>query len=89
MQGPTELIAVLEQAPDPVEAVKTLVLAAGGTWVEPEPGIPGIAEIQLAGLVGIGPSLPAAVDDWLLQAQSAAEAHLPRSARHLRASFGP
>jgi len=67
----TEIAAVLAQvqnAPDPVAAVKRLVLAHGGHWCDPE-NTKGLFEIQLMGLVGLGPSVAAAVDDWLMQAK--------------------
>ncbi|KGK99827.1 hypothetical protein [Thalassobacter sp. 16PALIMAR09] len=66
-----EIAAVLAQvqnAPDPVAAVKRLVLAHSGHWCEPE-NAHGLFEVQLMGLAGIGPSVAAAVDDWLLQAK--------------------
>ena len=67
----TEIAAVLAQvqnAPDPVAAVKRLVLAYDGLWCGPE-NAKGLFEIQLMGLAGIGPSVAAAVDDWLMQAK--------------------
>ena len=67
----TEIAAVLAQvqnAPDPVAAVKQLVLAYDGHWCDPE-NAKGLFEVQLMGLVGLGPSVAAAVDDWLLQAK--------------------
>ncbi len=65
----TEIATVLAQvqnAPDPVAAVKRLVLAHGGHWCDPE-NAQGLFEVQLMGLTGIGPSVVAAVDDWLMQ----------------------
>ena len=69
----TEIAAILAQiqkSKDPVEAVKRLVLAHGGQWCDPE-NAKGLFEIQLMGLAGIGPSVAAAVDDWLMQAKDA------------------
>jgi hypothetical protein len=74
MTETAELIAQLEQASDPVQTVRDMVLAEGGIWVEPTPGIPGIVEIQLAGVLGIGPSVMAALDDWLMQAKTEGKA---------------
>ncbi|WP_093119078.1 hypothetical protein [Salinihabitans flavidus] len=77
MKNIEQVLAQLEQAADPEQAVKALVLAEGGTWVDPD-GTPGIVEIQLAGLRGIGPSVAAAVDDWMQQART------PHHAEHER-----
>ena len=74
MTETAELVARLEQASDPVQTVREMVLAEGGIWVEPTPDIPGIVEIQLAGVLGIGPSVMAALDDWLMQAKTAGKA---------------
>ena len=67
----TEIAAVLaqiEQSKDPVATIRQLVLAHGGHWCDPE-NAKGLFEIQLMGLAGIGPSVAAAVDDWVLQAK--------------------
>lgn len=69
MKNIEQVLAQLEQAADPEQAIKALVLAEGGTWVDPD-GTLGIVEIQLAGLQGIGPSVAAAVDDWMQQART-------------------
>ena len=60
----------LQQAADPVETMRQLVLAHGGHWCDPE-NTKGLFEIQLMRLAGIGPSVAAAVDDWLMQAKGA------------------
>ncbi|KGK99824.1 hypothetical protein [Thalassobacter sp. 16PALIMAR09] len=62
------ILAQIETSPDPVAAVKRLVLAYDGHWCDPE-NTKGLFEIQLTGLVGLGPSVAAAVDDWLMQAK--------------------
>ena len=80
MAETAELVAQLEQASDPVQTVKEMVLAEGGTWVEPTPDIRGIVEIQLAGVLGIGPSVKAALDDWMMQAQTGRQAVYRQSA---------
>lgn len=64
------ILADVCRAPDPVTVIRDRVLEQGGAWCDPS-ATPGIFEIQLAGLVGIGPSLTAAVDDWLVQANEA------------------
>jgi hypothetical protein len=63
------LLSALESAQDPVETIRSLVLEHGGLWCDPEHAT-GVFEIQLAGLVGIGPSAASAVDDWKLQARA-------------------
>ena len=60
----------LQQAADPVATMRQMVLAHGGHWCDPE-NATGLFEIQLMGLAGIGPSVAAAVDDWLVQAKDA------------------
>ena len=68
-----EIAAVLtqiEQSKDPVATILQLVLAHVGHWCDPE-NTKGLFEIQLMGLAGIGPSVAAAVDDWLMQAKDA------------------
>jgi hypothetical protein len=70
-----EILADLRQASDPVAVIRAHVLAEGGLWLDPAPRSgpdhrPSIVEIHLAGLVGIGPSVGAATDDWVLQAQA-------------------
>jgi hypothetical protein len=69
MSGITQILNQVNQAADPVETIRALVLEQGGHWYDPETSL-GIVEIQLAGLVGIGPSVPSAVDDWILQARA-------------------
>lgn len=66
-----EILADLTRTSDPVACLRDKVLADGGVWSDPE-RLPGIVEIQLAGLVGIGPSVAAAVDDWIVQARARA-----------------
>ena len=74
-----DILSVLKQGADPVQTIKTVVLTEGGVWYDPEVAS-GIVEIQVAGLVGIGPSVETAVDDWIVQAQAAANTELARSA---------
>jgi hypothetical protein len=66
-----DILSELKQGADPVQTIKTVVLTEGGVWYNPEVAS-GIVEIQVAGLVGIGPSVETAVDDWIVQAQAAA-----------------
>jgi len=65
------VLTKLQEAADPVTTMRQLVLAHGGHWYDPE-HTKGLFEIQLMGLVGIGPSVGAAVDDWLIQAKDVA-----------------
>ena len=59
---------------DPVGVIRSWVLAQGGFWPEAEIQS-GLFEIQLAGLIGLGPSVQAAVEDWVYQAK----AHLKKA----------
>ena len=63
------LLSRIDAAAEPTETIRSLVLEHGGLWCDPE-NVTGIFEIQLAGLVGIGPSAASAVDDWTLQARA-------------------
>ncbi len=62
------MLAAVTQASNPVSVIRALVLEQGGAWADPE-NLSGLFEIQLAGLVAIGPTARAAVEDWNLQAQ--------------------
>ena len=62
------ILTQIETSQDPVATVRRLVLAYDGHWCDPE-NAHGLFEVQLMGLAGIGPSVAAAVDDWLLQAK--------------------
>ena len=63
-----DVLTEMAKAADPVNAIRRLVLAHGGTWTDAE-NATGLFEVQLAGVVGIGPSAATAVDDWLQQAK--------------------
>ena len=63
-----DVLAEMAKAADPVDTIRHLVLAQGGTWTDAE-NATGLFDVQLAGLVGIGPSAATAVDDWLQQAK--------------------
>lgn len=65
------ILTQVEQSADPTETIRQQVLAHGGHWCAPE-NAAGLFEIQLMGLAGIGPSVAAAVDDWLMQAKDTA-----------------
>ena len=64
-----DILRALEGASDPVAELRNRVLQENGLWFDPEE-VRGIVEIQLAGLVGVGPSVAAAVDDWVEQAKA-------------------
>ena len=64
------ILADVSRASEPVTVIRDLVVEQGGSWCDPA-ATSGIFEVQLAGLVGIGPSQAAAVDDWILQANEA------------------
>jgi hypothetical protein len=64
------LLSEVTSASNPVEMIRDLVLQTGGFWQEAGEKT-GLFEIQLAGIIGLGPSAEAAVDDWLMQARRA------------------
>jgi hypothetical protein len=64
-----EVLAQLSGPDDPVVVLRSAVLSQGGFWPEQQPGS-GLFEVQLFGVVGIGPSQAAAVDDWVVQAKA-------------------
>jgi len=68
MTARASVLTKLQQATDPVVLMRQLVLAHGGHWCDPE-DVEGLFEVQLMGLAGIGPSVAAAVDDWMIQAK--------------------
>ena len=63
-----DILAEVMHSPEPVDAIRAMVLAHGGSWADPE-NVSGLFEVQLAGLIGIGPSAASAVDDWVYQAK--------------------
>ena len=68
----TDIAQVLSKesaAADPVEILRSAVLSQDGFWPAEQTGV-GIYEVQLFGVVGIGPSQAAAVDDWVVQAKA-------------------
>jgi hypothetical protein len=67
MTGIAQILAKISMASEPVEALRSAVLSQGGFWPDLQTGL-GIFEVQLFGVVGIGPSQSAAVDDWIVQA---------------------
>lgn len=78
METIKDILADLKRTSDPVAVLRNWIVAEGGVWSDPE-RLPGIVEIQLAGLVGIGPSVAAAADDWIVQAKAWAERSRMRS----------
>ena len=70
MNTRASVLTQLQEAADPVAFMRQLVLTHGGHWCDPE-NTKGLFEIQLMGLAGIGPSVGAAVDDWMMQAKDA------------------
>ncbi|WP_044037311.1 hypothetical protein [Octadecabacter arcticus] len=67
MTGIAQILAKISMASEPVEALRSAVLSQGGFWPDLQTGL-GIFEVQLFGVVGIGPSQSAAADDWIVQA---------------------
>jgi len=67
MAGIAQILARISMASEPVEALRSAVLSQGGFWPDLQTGL-GIFEVQLFGVVGIGPSQSAAADDWIVQA---------------------
>ena len=64
-----QILAQVERAEDPLEVLKAQIEEDGGLWLEADLQVRGIVELQLCGLVGIGPTVSAAADDWILQAR--------------------
>lgn len=68
----TDLKQMLDQvsrSAAPADVLRDLVLQHDGFWSDPKE-ISGLFEVQLAGLVGLGPSPAAAADDWIVQARA-------------------
>jgi len=63
-----QVLSKVSAAADPVEILRSAVLSQDGFWPTQQRGA-GIYEVQLFGVVGIGPSLSAAADDWIVQAE--------------------
>ncbi|HEV8035916.1 hypothetical protein [Yoonia sp.] len=63
-----QVLSKVSAAVDPVEILRSAVLSQDGFWPAQQRGA-GIYEVQLFGVVGIGPSLSAAADDWIVQAK--------------------
>jgi hypothetical protein len=64
-----QVLSKLSGAVEPVEVLRSAVLSQNGFWPAQQTGV-GIYEVQLFGVVGIGPSQAAAVDDWVVQANT-------------------
>ena len=63
-----QILSKISGATDPVDVLRAAVLSQDGFWPAQQTGV-GIYEVQLFGVVGIGPSLSAAADDWIVQAK--------------------
>ena len=63
-----QVLSKLSGANDPVDVLRSAVLSQDGFWPAQQTGV-GIYEVQLFGVVGIGPSLSTAADDWIVQAK--------------------
>ena len=59
----------LTSSNDRLTSARKVVLEHGGSWPD-DPPPSGIFEMQLLGLVGIGPSANTAVEDWIAQAET-------------------
>lgn len=69
----------LRAASDQLTTARQIVLERGGYWAD-DPPPSGIFEMQLLGLVGIGPNAKTAVEDWIAQAEAAIAQPLARLA---------
>lgn len=69
MNDIAQILSKLSGATDPVGVLRAAVLSQDGFWPAQYAGV-GIYEVQLFGVVGIGPSLSAAADDWIVQAKA-------------------
>jgi len=63
-----QVLSKVSAVADPVDVLRSAVLSQDGFWPAQQTGV-GIYEVQLFGVVGIGPSLSAAADDWIVQAK--------------------
>ncbi|NRP50618.1 hypothetical protein XMV201_002388 [Aliiroseovarius sp. xm-v-201] len=64
-----QVLGEVSTAADPVDVLRAAVLSQDGFWPSQQVGV-GIYEVQLFGVVGIGPSQAGAVDDWVVQANA-------------------
>ena len=62
------VLSKLSASSNPVEVIRDLVLRTGGFWQDTEEAS-GLFEIQLEGIMGLGSSAQAAVEDWVIQAR--------------------
>ncbi|MDB4111162.1 hypothetical protein N9571_01195 [Yoonia sp.] len=69
MNDIAQLLSKISGAADPVDVLRAAVLSQDGFWPAEQTGV-GIYEVQLFGVVGLGPSLSAAADDWIVQAKA-------------------
>lgn len=73
------ILQQLRAASDRLTTVRQIVLERGGQWQD-DPPPSGFFEMQLLGLVGIGPSAETAVEDWIAQAEATMAQPLARLA---------
>jgi hypothetical protein len=64
-----QMLDLVSRSAAPADVLRDLVLQHDGFWSDPRE-ISGLFEVQLGGLVGLGPSPAAAADDWLVQAHA-------------------
>lgn len=74
-----QILQQLRAASDGLAVARQIVLDRGGYWAD-DPPASGIFEVQILGLVGIGPSAETAVEDWIAQAEIALAKPLTRTA---------
>lgn len=74
-----QILHQLASANDRVAAARNIVLEHGGHWHDDLPPS-GLFEIQLLGLMGLGPSAETAIEDWIAQAEAVLASPLARTA---------
>lgn len=63
-----QVIAALRASTDPTTLMRQFVVGSGGVWPEENPVA--LFEVQYCGVVGAGIGIPAAVENWLVNAEA-------------------
>lgn len=63
-----QAIAELKASTDPTTLMRQLIVDGGGDWPDENPAA--LFEVQYCGVVGAGIGIPAAVENWLVNAEA-------------------
>ena len=63
-----QAIAALKASTDPTSLLRQLIVGSGGIWPGDHPAA--LFEVQYCGVVGAGIGVPAAVENWLVNAEA-------------------